>query len=345
MGRNRHSSFTKPKAKKPEDTLKSDLPSVTETLQTDLPQDSSGTETALPKEISSDKLSWAKHNTFWGVLGLIASAIAALLPNVASAILFSVALVIIAVSIYRSSLFAIKAQKFRFLAKTSLVILIAAIFCFLWTYFQPNKQKEEITLAQIQTAVETAVGNKLPNASPDQTTQSPTITPPAIVSPTPKQQTFSEGVGAVMFTVGNNKQVEEATNLQNSKRNFFIGDVPAILYFENGKPFIDVDLYAPPDEPPVRLRHNVLESKPSQWDMNSDDTGIEVVDGKERPIFQLNYKSPAHLVMYGVFFNGYVSWLASPEGFRSQPDLDKKPYPIERLFKYPSSKYNGKRIK
>ncbi len=77
--------------------------------------------------------------------------------------------------------------------------------------------------------------------------------------------------------------------------------------------------------------------------MNLDDKAIEVVDEKKRPVFQLFYKSPSHIVMYGVFFNGYVNWLASPEGYVSTPNLDKKPYPIKRLFKYPSSKYLNRR--
>jgi hypothetical protein len=243
---------------------------------------------------------------------------------------------------------------------TLMIFLGAGIGCsigaLLWWSIYRQPQSASI-LEQDRTAAQ-AQNTEKPLKLEDKTNQTPvppsnTNVPTPIItpvlaqspsaSPTPKQPTFSEGIGAVMFTVGNNSHTVEAFDLQNGKYNFFIQDVPATLYFENGKPFIDVDLYAPPDEPPVRLEHNRLLSKPSQWAMNFDDNALEVVDEKQRPIFQLYYKSPSHIVMYGVFFNGYVNWLASPEGYASTPNLDKKPYPLKRLFKYPPSKFLHRR--
>lgn len=101
---------------------------------------------------------WAKHNTVWGVIGLIGSAIAALLPNViASAVLFGVAWVIISVAIYRSSFFINKTKTIEFILKTLLVLVIATGFYFTWSNLQStksgNKSISELTNAELKRVV------------------------------------------------------------------------------------------------------------------------------------------------------------------------------------------------
>lgn len=236
---------------------------------------------------------------------------------------------------FRHKFFERKIRRNQLIGNSLISIFIGVILVLTWSWLQPAPNPMTIVQSNSELKKDSVIETQ------------PTFTPAISASPTIstplKEPSFKEGIDAVMFTVGNNRQLEEATNLQNGKYPFFIGDVPATLYFENSKPFIDVDLYPPPNEPPVRLRHNELRNRPSQWDVNFDDKAIEVVDEKKRPVFQLFYKSPSHIVMYGVFFNGYVSWLASSNGYVSTPNLDKKPYPIKRLFKYPSPKYPNRR--
>ena len=156
-----------------------------------------------------------------------------------------------------------------------------------------------------------------------------------------EQPTFDEGIDTVVFTIGNDSQQESVAQLRAAKQRFFLGDIPAFLYVEGNKPYVDVDILTPPGEPPVRLRHNRLMNRPDFWDMNSDKTALEVVNEKQQPVFQFIYKSPSHIVIYGLFFNGYVPWLAYEGGIRSTPKLD--PYPLRTIFKYPSSDHPGER--
>jgi hypothetical protein len=169
--------------------------------------------------------------------------------------------------------------------------------------------------------------------------QSKENTPPQL-----KEPTFTEGFDVVTFTVGGIKETLEISDLEKAKRRFSIGDVPAFLYAENGKPYIDIDLYGIPNEPPVRLRQNKLMNRPSLWDKNSDEKALEVVNEKGQPIFQIYYKTDSHIVVNGLFYNGFVPVLAYDEGISTGIDLDKIQYPIKPIFKYPSEKYPSQRI-
>ncbi|MDQ3712563.1 MAG: hypothetical protein M3388_10145 [Acidobacteriota bacterium] len=132
-------------------------PTISKDIIPTLPQDGLPQEPFAPQETSSDKLSlWAKHNAVWGVVGLIATALAAIFPNYAPAILLGFALLIISVSIYRSSFLTSKSQKFQFIVKTSFVILITATFYFLWSGFKPNSTQRpfiDVNQADLQAPI------------------------------------------------------------------------------------------------------------------------------------------------------------------------------------------------
>lgn len=153
----------------PQTIPKQTVESVPETPQPILSQDNPKPETLLPPEASEDKLSQlSKHNAVWGVIGLIGSAIAPFLPMAWSAFAFCFSLVCISIAIYRSPRLKDKSRTFRVIIKTAPIALLGTIFFLLWLFLQPAP-KEEITLAQIQTVVEKAVGNKASN------TPTPTI--------------------------------------------------------------------------------------------------------------------------------------------------------------------------
>lgn len=157
-----------------------------------------------------------------------------------------------------------------------------------------------------------------------------------------EEPTFTEGIDAVSFTVGSNSARYGISDLEKAKKRFFIGDVPALLYAENGKPYFDVEIYSP-NHLPVRFRHNQLLNRPADWDMNSDNKAIEVINERGQPVFQLYHKSPSQMVINGLFFNGHVPVLASDDEIGVGIDLSKEPYPIKPLFKYPSSEYPSQR--
>ncbi len=90
----------------------------------------------------------------------------------------------------------------------------------------------------------------------------------------PKEPTFTEGIDSVAVTIGSNTQMHRIADLERAKQRFFIGDVPAFIYADNGKPYVDVDIYSPPPQLPVRLQGNKLMNRPAEWDMNSDEKAL-----------------------------------------------------------------------
>ncbi len=220
--------------------------------------------------------------------------------------------------------------------KTTLGIAICSFTLFLaYTFSLHSQPKDNFNKENSTTPISSNI------SSPQ--TQSTVKTTPSEIQSSPKEPTFTEGFDVVTFTVGSSIQTLEVSDLEKAKHKFFIGDVPAFLYVDNGKPYVDVDLYGIPNEPPVRLRHNKLLNRPSSWDLNSDEKALEVVNEKGQPIFQIYYKTPSHIVVYGLFFNGYVPVLASERGIQTTPKLDGASYPIKPIFKYPSEKHFGQR--
>jgi len=155
--------------------------------------------------------------------------------------------------------------------KTTLGIAICSFILFLaYTFSLHSQPKDNFNKENSTTPISSNI------SSPQ--TQSTVKTTPSEIQSSPKEPTFTEGFDVVTFTVGSSIQTLEVSDLEKAKRKFFIGDVPAFLYVDNGKPYVDVDLYGIPNEPPVRLRHNKLLNRPSSWDLNSDEKALEVVN-------------------------------------------------------------------
>lgn len=163
--------------------------------------------------------------------------------------------------------------------------------------------------------------------------------PPKLEEPTFREKvdkvTFSLGGGGVH--VGYNFSVLE----EGPKEPFdFGGFKPVRLYVENGKLYADVAVYGGHARAPIELRHNELIARPLNWDRNSSQAALEIVNENQVPVFQLMYKTPSHIVCNGVFpFPGGLI-LANDEGMVINPTLPVT-FRMKRIFKYPSWKYPG----
>lgn len=157
-----------------------------------------------------------------------------------------------------------------------------------------------------------------------------------------EEPTFTEDFDVVEVTIGENRAMYNIAQLEKMKYPFPVPGVPAVLYAEDGKPYLDVDIYNIPFKPPVRLKHNKLMNKPANWDKNSDKTALEIVDEEGKPVFQLFYKTPSHIVVNGFFTNGETIIIATEKEIILNPD-DIQNYSIKPIFKYPSSKYPSER--
>ena len=81
----------------------------------------------------------------------------------------------------------------------------------------------------------------------------------------------------------------------------FRGFKPVKLYVEKGVLYADVSIYGGSGMPPLKIRRNQLSGKPPDWDFNSNEKALEVVNGRNVPIYQFYYKTPTHIVVNGVF--------------------------------------------
>ncbi len=97
------------------------------------------------------------------------------------------------------------------------------------------------------------------------------------------------------------------------------GGSPLIVKLRNLEPQVDAVVYAGAQA--VTIKGNKLVDPPKRWDSNQSDRMIEIVDEKQRAVFQLVFDAPNHITVDGVF---------SP---RDKPDR------LTTRFKYPSKQY------
>ncbi len=164
-------------------------------------------------------------------------------------------------------------------------------------------------------------------------------------NPTLKEPRFSENIDNFSFSlgergisVGYKKEVLEKGHMKNL---FVFGNYrPVELYIEGGQLYADVKIYGGSGLPPLEIKKNKLLNKPPDWDFNSNETALEIVDNKQTPIYQFFYKNPSHIVMNGIFpFPGGLI-LANESGATINPILSTN-FSLKRIFKYPSWKYPG----
>ena len=156
---------------------------------------------------------------------------------------------------------------------------------------------------------------------------------------------FSEGIEDFTFSLG-----ERGISVSGSKERLeethytkafeFNGYYPVELYIEKDILYADVNIYGGYGLPPIKIKRNKLFNKPVNWDFNSNETAMEIVDENNFPIYQFFYKTPSHIVLNGIipFSEGFI--LANENGAIFTliiPDSFK----LKRIFKYPSWKYPG----
>ena len=91
---------------------------------------------------------------------------------------------------------------------------------------------------------------------------------------------------------------------------------------------------------------------PPSWDMNFDANAIEIVNNDEVPIYQIIYKRPDVMEIYGVFLAGDKLMAVTRHGTRAMPTsvsgsptrIDPITLGLNKIFKYPSIAYPGKRV-
>lgn len=158
-----------------------------------------------------------------------------------------------------------------------------------------------------------------------------------------KKPTFSEQIENVSFSLGERGISIDYTKkaLKEQKEPYNFGEYkPVKLYMKNGNLFADVKIFGGSGLPPIEIKQNELINKPHDWDFNSNDKALEIVDKNKTPIYQFYYKTPSHIVVNGIFpFPGGLI-LANENGVLLNPSLPTT-FTLKRIFKYPSWKYPG----
>jgi len=166
-----------------------------------------------------------------------------------------------------------------------------------------------------------------------------------IVKPDLELPTFTEKVEKVDFSLGEggiSAGYSIATLEKEPREPFKLSNFsPVKVYIKNGRPYADVKIYGGSRFPSIEIKNNQLLNKPPDWDFNSNDKALEIVDRNYQPIYQFFYKSPSHIVINGVFpFPGGLI-LANENGAVINPTLPTV-FKLRRIFRYPSWKYPGK---
>jgi hypothetical protein len=117
-----------------------------------------------------------------------------------------------------------------------------------------------------------------------------------------------------------------------------------VVYVEGDRLFVDVDLWSTTNPAaPVQLRHNRLIGRPPDWDVNSNDTALEIVDSHNNPVFQLIYETKSRVTIKGAFRTSTgASMTISDTGVAALPDAKMLPkFHITPIFRHPAWKYPG----
>jgi hypothetical protein len=115
-------------------------------------------------------------------------------------------------------------------------------------------------------------------------------------------------------------------------------------YVNNGKLFVDAQLYSAPNKPSLKLVRNQLMPMPPQWDSNFDASAIEVVDELGKPRFQLIYHDPHTVLLRGVFQFENRVLVVEEHNRRFALGTSDAEMQTGRLFKYPSRLYQGQEL-
>ncbi len=132
------------------------------------------------------------------------------------------------------------------------------------------------------------------------------------------------------------KQLEEAKKDSLSETRT---GIPFEAYLDNGKLFLNADVFAGTDVPPIRIRGNVIHGLPYRWDGNYNSRALEVVSADTMPVFQLVYISEDSIRIRGVFqLKGGLA-IVDESGVSWAQKNRVLFYGTRSIFKYPSWKF------
>jgi hypothetical protein len=158
----------------------------------------------------------------------------------------------------------------------------------------------------------------------------------------PRRPTFREKVDKVMFRLGNNYATFDYKELQSQSVNLMHlggGHFLTARILDN-KPLIDVDVYAGDGKDSITVRDNEF-TKPPNWDSNSNDAALEIINENQEPVLQIVYESPMQIAINGMFRTAQGKLITvTKEGGATKENPNHKQY-LKRLFKYPSWRYPG----
>lgn len=150
----------------------------------------------------------------------------------------------------------------------------------------------------------------------------------------------------VTIVFGSNSFVFKAKELEsgiNFRRIVDTGvDWPLRVYRINGQLAVDAELRDSQGTALAAVAGRVWRVYDRAFDRNYDDSAIEIVDGRLRPVFQLLLRSDSEVEVNGIFSTPAGLIVATPNGLLLRPTGDFSQQ-LQRLFKYPSDKYLGKR--
>lgn len=123
-----------------------------------------------------------------------------------------------------------------------------------------------------------------------------------------------------------------------------IGGIPFVAYLDSSKLYINANIYAGADSPPIHMRRNVVSGLPYRWDGNYNNRALEIVTPDTLPVFQLVYESIDTIRVRGVFQAKGELVIADESGVSEAQGKRVLFYGTRAIFKYPSWKYPGQLI-
>jgi len=180
----------------------------------------------------------------------------------------------------------------------------------------------------------------------------PELRPPSFHEPSPEQMTVTVGgATAIMPTrqlaypgvgvIGD----QDAISLFGLQTKTPTGATPIRMYVKSERLYVDLKVFDMAGKPPIEVVGNEFKVRHADWDRNSSQNAIEVINSVGYPVFQLVRTRSDQIVIRGLFpfpdgsvfiASGNSSYFAAPGGSVS-PNL--KP-----IFKYPSWKYPGQYV-
>ena len=132
------------------------------------------------------------------------------------------------------------------------------------------------------------------------------------------------------------KQLEQAAGDSLSGT---VSSLPLRLFLVSGRLFVDADIFAGSDLPPIRIRRNVVHGLPYRCDGNYDGSALEIVNADGMPVFQMVFESSNRLRVNGVFQSPTRLIIADNSGITMAQGKRVLFYGIRPMFRYPSRKY------